>query len=94
MLGIIGGTSLANSEFLKKWQNYRISLLSDNALANRINDAHQFLLDNDIYSAEELAWEYTYSESDLDYMFDWLEDRLEFLDEYFDQIEAVVICDY
>lgn len=72
-----------------KWNNYRLSLISDSALENKINTAHQFLLDNEVYEKEGEVWNYTYSESNLEYMFDWLEDRLEFLDEYFRNITDV-----
>ena len=72
-----------------KWQSYRISFISDAALENRINEAHQFLSDNGIYEKEGDAWDYEYSETDLDYLFDWLEDRLEFLDDYFEDITSV-----
>jgi len=74
-----------------KWWNYRNSLLSDSALEERINEAHQLLVDNGIYEKESDTWDYEYSESDLDYTFDWLEDRLVFLDEYFNDITAVDI---
>ncbi len=72
-----------------KWQSYRISLISDSALENQINEAHQYLVDNGIYEKESEVWDYEYSEADLDYLFDWLEDRLEFLDDYFKDITSV-----
>lgn len=71
-----------------KWFAYRQSFLSDNALEETINEAHQFLLDNDIYAQEEEVWDYNYSLNDLNYMFDWLEDRLIFLDDYFGDITS------
>ncbi|MEM9545797.1 MAG: CotH kinase family protein [Bacteroidota bacterium] len=73
----------------QKWQDYRQTFLSDEALDNRINTAHQFLLDNAIYEAESEVWDYEYSDSDLDYLFNWLGKRIKFLDEYFDDITSV-----
>ena len=71
-----------------KWHSYRQSLISDNALTDRINEAHQFLVDNGIYEKEEGAWDYEYSTADLDYLFNWLGKRLEFLDDYFGNITS------
>jgi len=72
-----------------KWNSYRLSLVSDSALENTINTAHQFLKENGIYEKESEVWDYEYSEADLDYMFNWLGKRLDFLDEYFDNITDV-----
>lgn len=77
-----------------RWNNLRSTLLSDEALSERINSAHDFLFDNGLYDKEESAWEYVYSESDLDYLFNWLEKRIDFLDVYFGDITAVDNIEY
>lgn len=73
-----------------RWSDLRMTILSDNALGSRINSTNQFLIANQMYENEESTWDYEYSESDLEYMFDWIEDRLDFLDKYFDDITSVV----
>ena len=75
----------------EKWNEYRQTLISDSALDERINMAHDFLMDNGIYEKEASTWDYEYSEGDLDYLFEWLEDRLEFLDNYFNKITAIKV---
>jgi spore coat protein H len=73
-----------------RWTSLRSSILSDEALENRINSTNQFLIANQVYENEESAWEYEYAESDLEYIHDWIGDRLEFLDRYFKDITGVV----
>jgi len=72
-----------------RWNELRNSIISDNELESKINEAHQFLLANDIYALESEVWDYEYSISDLNYMFNWLEDRLDYLDDYFNNITDV-----
>ena len=72
-----------------RWHEMRSTLISDDALEDKILTANQFLKDNDIYDKEGGAWDYEYSDSKLNYIFNWLEDRLEYLDEYFDNITNV-----
>ena len=73
-----------------RWNSLRTSLLSDEALENRINSTNQFLIANQVYEKETNTWDYEYSESNLEYIFDWIEDRLDFLDKYFNAITDVV----
>ena len=72
-----------------RWNDLRSTIISDASLENNINEAHQFLLDNDAYIKESEVWDYEYSVADLNYMFNWLEDRLEYLDGYFNNITDV-----
>lgn len=73
----------------KRWNDLRKTILSDDALTNRINEANQFLLDNQVYEREESVWDYEYSENALNYMLGWVDDRLDFLDKYFNNITKV-----
>jgi hypothetical protein len=73
-----------------RWNNLRMSLLSNDALTSRINNTNQFLITNQVYEKEESIWNYDYSGSDLTYMFEWINDRLEFLDQYFNELTSVV----
>lgn len=72
-----------------RWNQLRMTILADDALEDRIHTANQFLLSNQVYEKEESIWEYVYSTSDLDYMFGWIDDRLEFLDGYFNTITSI-----
>ncbi|MDF1695182.1 MAG: CotH kinase family protein [Saprospiraceae bacterium] len=69
-----------------QWKTLRTTLFSNESIKSRITNAHQFLLSNSIYTQESGPWEYTYSESDLTYMMNWIDARLAFLDSYFDAI--------
>ena len=72
-----------------RWFDLRVSLISQTVLQSKINTVQYFLEMNDIYVKESEAWDYEFSISDLDYMFDWLWERLEYLDNYFGNITDV-----
>lgn len=72
-----------------RWNQLRTSILNDDVLEDRIHTVHQFLVSNNVYDKEESAWDYTYSSSDLDYMMGWIDDRMDFLDHYFNIITNI-----
>ena len=74
-----------------RWSLLRDGLLDAENLKVRFATMVQFLKDNDIYSKEEDAWDYEFSDQDLSYFYSWLDDRLEFLDDYFRDITSVEV---
>lgn len=72
-------TSISN-----KWFTYRDGILNKDVLLNSISEQYNFLKNNKIYEREALIYpNYSFSQEDLLYTLNWLENRLTYLDEYF-----------
>ncbi len=72
-------TSISN-----KWFEYRGTIFDHTALIETIQTQYEFLLNNKIYERESLVYpNYSFSQQDLSYMLNWLENRLTYLDTYF-----------
>lgn len=71
-----------------KWFELRGNILSDQQLQDNINEAHQYLSSNDIYTKEEEAWDYESTDSHLTFTLTWINNRLGYLDDYFDDITS------
>ncbi len=68
----------------EKWQILRNSSITNENIMNLFLENHDYLLENGVYQREEIAWsEYQYSSQHLDYMSEWITDRLAFLDQRF-----------
>ena len=73
-------TSIAN-----KWREYRNTIFTNTALTDTILAHYNFLQNNKVYEREALVYpNYSYSQEDLSYMLQWLENRLAYLDHYFE----------
>ena len=73
-----------NDQANRRWYALRSGVLSDEAIANLIDETHATLLNNNIYEREQLVWkEYTYDSASLAYLKSWTTRRLAYLDEYF-----------
>ncbi|NMH86276.1 CotH kinase family protein [Flavivirga algicola] len=73
-----------------KWFEYRNNVFDSTSLIEAIETQYEFLLNNKIYEREALVHSnYPFSEQDLLYMLNWLENRLNYLDTYFGNILSV-----
>ena len=69
-----------------KWFNYRSNIFSNESLSNSFSERYSFFQATKIYERESLAYaNYLFNNSDLSYTLTWLENRLEFLDAYFEK---------
>jgi len=67
-----------------RWQELRNDILNENNLCSNATILYNSLLSNAIYEREILKWgEEVIDFTNLDYTFEWLENRLDFLDNYF-----------
>ena len=86
--------SLDSNDYLKnlakKWFDFRKDVLEEETLINLMKDQYYFLLENKMYERESLVYQnYDFSEEGLFYMLDWLQDRIDFLDYYFDSLSPI-----
>ncbi|WP_159021340.1 CotH kinase family protein [Formosa sp. L2A11] len=73
-----------------RWFTLRQDLLSNETLLQSISDRYNFLKSNNIYEREALVYSnYNFSEDDLSYTLTWLENRLTYLDTYFEKVLSV-----
>ena len=74
-----------NERLVQRWYELRRGgVLSDEAIADLIDETHATLLDNNIYEREQLVWKkYAYDSTSITYLKSWIERRLAYLDEYF-----------
>ena len=78
----------------QRWYELRNTILSDDALSERFNASYTFLKDNRLYERESKVWrKYSYDDSSKEYTDNWLQNRLSFLDEYF-QINVLNTLDF
>jgi len=75
---------------IDRWTFLRGTLLDEDNLCTRIDGYYSFLKENNIYELEENRWE-DYSENfdDLSYMKNWISERIQYLDEYFQVLSPV-----
>lgn len=79
-----------SSDLLDKWNMLRANLLTNDNLINLCQSQFQFLSENKIYERESLIYpNYSFSEQDLDYLVNWIQNRLAFLDDYFYNLTSV-----
>ncbi len=66
-----------------RWQELRASSYSYNALEAKLIALSNQLEQNELYTRDNLVWQLDYKyQEQLDYMLNWLKERLEFLDGY------------
>ncbi|WP_299779957.1 CotH kinase family protein [uncultured Formosa sp.] len=76
-----------NEEISNRWFALRQDTLTYEALSQSISNKFNDLKSNNIYEREALVYpNYSFSEDDLLYTLNWLEDRLTFLDTYFENV--------
>lgn len=74
-----------------RWSELRSSLLQTQNLISLFEDEYAYLDNNKLYERESLVYpNYDFSQTDLDYLLTWLEERLCFLDMYFGYTEPCV----
>jgi len=67
-----------------RWNELRSSILSNSALQNRLVGNYNLLKDNLVFEREQLVWQnYPFNKTSKDYMMNWLDARLQYLDTYF-----------
>lgn len=70
-----------------RWSFLRQDVLQLSNIHDMIDTNYQFLSKNAMYVKDELAWpEYSFDPSIIDYMKEWVSNRIAFLDEYFDNL--------
>jgi len=68
----------------ERWAALRATTLEENNLKNTLSDTYNFLLSNGNYEREVLKWgQESVDLTNLNYTFQWLDNRLAFLDNYF-----------
>ena len=71
----------------QRWSELRRGILHEDAIASLINQSYNRLLSNNIYEREQRVWSsYTYDTASMIYLKTWTEERLNFLDLYFDDL--------
>lgn len=71
------------SKLVDRWFDLRNTTLSINNLYALLQANNDILVRNNVYSRESLAWDYNQNTDALDYMKEWLQNRVNFLDETF-----------
>ena len=67
-----------------KWQALRQNTITHTSLMNMFNINHNLLNSNGIYQRESLVWsDFVYNNSALNYMSNWISNRLTYLDDQF-----------
>ena len=68
-----------------RWAELRTDILDETNLKNTLSQTYNFLFSNGNYEREVLKWgEQSVELSNLNYTYQWIEDRLIFLDNYFE----------
>jgi len=75
-------------DFLQKavsrWFELRGATFSNHSIAENLDRNYSLLRDNNVYAREMMVWaNYTFSAGDLTFMKEWMDRRLEYLDDYF-----------
>lgn len=71
----------------QRWNYLREDIFTHEHVMELFTDSHDFLEDIGVYERETLRWPYyNYPEDQLDYIDSWVEGRIGFLDEYFDDL--------
>ena len=69
-----------------RWQELRNTLITHEKLMTMLTGNYNVLKENGIYEREHLAWpDYNADESEIDYIANWLTDRLSYLDTKFSE---------
>jgi len=73
-----------HSTISSKWNHYRATILDEQTLSSSLEGQFNYFDENRIYERESLVFpNYTFARQDLNYMLDWLNRRLAYLDGYF-----------
>lgn len=68
------------AKMANRWKELRASEFSNEALQHRIRSQYMKLLEHKMYERDDAVWKVDHHEEHLNYMLDWLEKRLEYLD--------------
>ncbi|GHU68371.1 hypothetical protein FACS189413_05080 [Bacteroidia bacterium] len=81
----------------EKWKQLRNDWLTISGLMDMFYENYNFLLENGIYEREELIWSekdnYHFDNQYIDYMENWITERLSYLDETFKNYSALPLID-
>jgi len=70
-----------------RWFEYRDDFLETSHLIEKFEDQYNFLSDHKVYEREAIVYpNYSFGQEDLSYLTVWLQERLSFLDSYFDNL--------
>ncbi|MFT6416332.1 MAG: hypothetical protein ACJARZ_001679 [Dokdonia sp.] len=71
------------SNFQQRWSELRTGVFATEAILKRQEDVYNKLLENKVFEREALVWkEFKYDREGLEYMQQWTQERLHFLDTY------------
>ncbi|MGK0250971.1 MAG: spore coat protein H, partial [Gammaproteobacteria bacterium] len=71
------------SNFQQRWSELRTGVFATEAILKRQEDVYNKLLENKVFERESLVWkEFKYDREGLEYMQQWTQERLHFLDTY------------
>ena len=76
-----------------RWLELRSTHITHDSILSMFMSSHELLLNNGVYERESQKWpNFTYNSLDIDYISDWLSDRLEYLDGRFTE-ECIPLSD-
>ncbi|MCA8832462.1 CotH kinase family protein [Hymenobacter pini] len=79
------------AKVVSRWRELRKSVITDTHILQKFQTNSTYLLANNVYTREQMAWpDFTYDPGQLTYAADWLRNRLEFLDNTFNQSFAPI----
>lgn len=72
-----------------RWFDLRQGIITKSLLIDRVMNYYTLFTDHKIYERESIVYpNYEFNESDLNYTVDWISDRIDYLDNYFDKLTA------
>lgn len=66
-----------------RWFNLRDGIFHLDSLNIRVMNHYNYLLSNKVYNREQILWSTYYSNSEINYMKNWIANRVNYLDSYF-----------
>lgn len=73
----------------RRYEALRGGIISDDRIEALVRERYDYLVTEKIYERESLVYgNYDFTADDLNYMLDWLDRRLRYLDEYFDTLTS------
>jgi len=75
-----------NIDMAERWNQLKKSILNPITMKTRIDSIANFLINTGAYEREEIAWsDYKFNIEEIDYIKNWMDERIDFLDKYFNQ---------
>ncbi|MCJ8497142.1 CotH kinase family protein [Chryseobacterium salipaludis] len=76
-------TDIFRQQLGKRWQELRQTFITHENIMSLFNENHEYLVRNKVLEREAKAWDYTENPTALNYMSEWLQNRINYLDGQF-----------